>query len=206
MFNKMKKENLKSENNIEKTPEEKLKEESIKKRKRYIIMGVMWGIVVILGFVNNRMEARAKVPEIVFTRTDEAPKEVNDKIYIYYPENNSIKDTEILIPKVKSKDELLKATITATVKKLEETGTVPLVELKDVSYYVTDKEIYLDLPEKIFDNVKNAKSELLIIYSFVNTLTNINGIESVRILINNADLEKVKYANLLKDYTYRKDI
>lgn len=191
---------------IEKTQEEKLREQSIKKKKTYIRNAVMWIMVIALGFVHYRTEERAKNPDIVFTRADEKPKDLKDKIYIFYPHNQAVENMEIEIPKVKTKDELLTATITEVIKKMESENIIPEIDLKDVTYYVADKKIYLDIPERTFENIKDAKTELLVIYSFVNTLTNINGIESVRFLINNADLEKVKYANLMRDYTYRKNI
>ncbi len=191
---------------IEKTQEEKLREQSIKKKKTYIRNAVMWIMVIVLGFVHYRMEERAKNPDVVFTRADEKPKGLKDKIYIFYPHNQAVENMEIEIPKVKTKDELLTATITEVIKKMESENIIPEIDLKDVTYYVVDKKIYLDIPERTFENIKDAKTELLVIYSFVNTLTNINGIESVRFLINNADLEKVKYANLMRDYTYRKNI
>lgn len=207
MFKNLKEKNIKNnEKVIEKSSEEKTVKNKITKEKMYMIMGAMWIAAVILGFINHRIEERAKSPEIVFTRTDGTVKEKNDKIYVFYPKDNSITNEEIIVSKVKSKDEFLKATIFGILNKLQEGNFIPEIDKKDINYYILDKKIYLDLPEKIFDKVTNAKSELLIIYSFVNSLTNAGGIDSVRILINNADLEKVKYANLLKDYTYKKDI
>lgn len=191
---------------IEKTLEQIQREESIKKKKRYSRMAVMWVLVIVLGVMYYRTEMRAKTVATVFTRTDEAPKDLKDKIYIFYPHNSNVENMEVIIPKIETRDELLVATITELIKKMESDNIVPMIDLKDVSYYMVDKKIYIDLPEKIFENVKDARTELLIIYSFVNTLTSINGIESVRFLINNADLEKVKYANLMRDFTYRKTI
>lgn len=204
MLNKIKKNQEIQENTNEKLSEEQ--KAKLKKKKIVIRTAVMWGLVIILGFLYHRAEMREKNPEIVFTRTDEAPKDLKDKIYIFYPENRKINNAEIEIPKVRTKNELLTATIQEIVKKLENTGNIPDIQMKDVNYYIADKKIYIDLPEKIFENVKDAKTELLIIYSFVNTFTNINGIESVRFLINGADLEKVKYANLMKDFSYKKSI
>lgn len=204
MLNKIKKNQEIQENTNEKLSEEQ--KAKLKKKKIVIRTAVMWGLVIILGFLYHRAEMREKNPEIVFTRTDEVPKDLKDKIYIFYPENGKINNAEIEIPKVRTKNELLTATIQEIVKKLENTGNIPDIQMKDVNYYITDKKIYIDLPEKIFENVKDAKTELLIIYSFVNTFTNISGIESVRFLINGADLEKVKYANLMKDFSYKKSI
>lgn len=191
---------------IEKTPEEIQREKFVKKRKTYRRTAVMWILVIILGIVYYKVDSRSKTTEIVFTRTEETPKDLNDKIYIFYPQNSNIENMEIVIPKVNDQDELLTATITEVIKKMQSDNIVPEIDLKDVSYYLTDNKIYIDLPERIFENVRDARTELLIIYSFVNTLTSINGIESVRFLINNADLEKVKYANLMRDFTYRKTI
>lgn len=204
MLNKIKKNQETQENINEKLSEEQ--KAKLKKKKTVIRTAVMWGLVIILGFLYHRADMRAKTPEIVFTRTDEVPRDLKDKIYIFYPENGKITNAEIEIPKVRTKNELLTATIREVVKKLESTGNIPAVQMKDVNYYITDKKIYIDLPEKIFENVKDARTELLIIYSFVNTFTNINGIENVRFLINSADFEKVKYANLMRDFSYKKSI
>lgn len=203
----MKEKNKKSmEEIIEKSPEEILKEKTFKRRKMYVRIISMWLLALVLGVTYYNMKVKSKEPKTVFLRTDEAPKELKDKIYIFYPKDNVLENAEITIPKVQSENELLMATITEIVKKLETDNFIPEINLKDVNYYILDNKIYLDLPEKIFDNISNAKSELLIIYSFVNSLTNIGGIERVKILINNADMDRVKYANLARDYTYQKDI
>lgn len=192
------------EDNLENLSENK--EKNSKSTKRYLKLIILWGIVIVLGITNYSVEKRTKTIKTVFTRSDETPKEVNDKIYIFYPQDNKIINMEVIIPKLNSKDELINKTIIEITKKLEENNFIPFIESREISYYISSDKIYLDLPEKIFNNVTNAKTELLIIYSFVNSLTNIDGIENVRILINNADLEKVKYANLLKDYKYTKNI
>ena len=75
MFKNLKEKNIKnSEKVIEKSSEKKTEKRKITKKKMYMIMGAMWIAAVILGFVNHRIEARAKSPEIVFTRTDEQKK------------------------------------------------------------------------------------------------------------------------------------
>lgn len=192
------------EDNLENSTENKGK--NSKSLNKYLKLIILWGVVIVLGITNYSVEKRTKTIKTVFTRSDEVPKETNDKIYIFYPQDEKITNMELIIPKLNSKDELINKTIIEITKKLEENNLIPLIESREISYYISNDKIYLDLPEKIFNNVTNAKAELLIIYSFVNSLTNIDGIENVRILINNADLEKVKYANLLKDYKYTKNI
>ena len=206
MFDKkIKEKNQEVKENIQET--KNLNQDKPKNHKKtYKVMVIMWILAIILGIGYYRVNEKSKTVETVFTRNDEAPKDLKDKIYIYYPHNNSLENMELVVPKVKTKDELLTVSINEVVKKLESDNIIPKVDLKDINYYMTDKKIYLDLPEKIFANVKDAKGELLVLYSFVNTLTNIGGIEQVRFLINNADLEKVKYANLLRDYSYKKSI
>lgn len=192
------------EDNLENSTENKGK--NSKSLNKYLKLIILWGVVIVLGITNYSVEKRTKTIKTVFTRSDEVPKETNDKIYIFYPQDEKITNMELIIPKLNSKDELINKTIIEITKKLEEGNFIPLIESREISYYISNDKIYLDLPEKIFNNVTDAKGELLIIYSFVNSLTNIDGIENVRILINNADLEKVKYANLLKDYKYTKNI
>lgn len=191
------KENLKEEVSEKKT---------VKKNKKFLIMGIMWALVIVLGVLYYNINKNSSHPKVVFQRTDEVQKELKDKIYIYYPLNNYLENMEVVVPRIESEHNLVKLTVGEVIKKLKSDNIIPVVEPKDVNFYVSDEKIYLDLPEKIFDKVTDAKSELLVIYSFVNSLTNINGIEKVRILINGVDIEKVKYANLMKDYTYTKTI
>lgn len=103
---------------------------------------------------------------------------------------------------------LMRRTLDETIRRLKELDKIPNINEKvEVFCYLIDNVVYLDLPEKLFDKVKSPKDELLLIYSFVNTMTNVDtNIKTVKILINGMDTDKVKYANLKRDFKFRKDI
>ena len=193
-------------NNIKNTDEKKQNDKTKIKKSSYIIAIFMWIIVLILGFTHFKMNQNMKNPEPVFIRTNQTAKNETDNIYIYYPKENSLNNTEIKVPKIENRYDLLNNTILETVNKLEENKFIPTINKEKISFYIVGTQIYLDLPKTIFENIKNGKTELLIIYSFVNSLTNIEGIESVRFLIDHNENDKVKFANLSKNYKYNKNI
>jgi len=73
------------------------------------------------------------------------------------------------------------------------------------SYLVGDK-LYLNLSSNITDNIKTKEQELLIIYSLVNTYTSLEGINRVKILIDDVEVKKLKWYNLRNFYTQNLDI
>lgn len=181
-----------------------IKKEKVKEnnKKKYYINGLIWGLVLILGFSYYRIERNKKIPKTVFIRNIKNEEVLKDKVYIYYPEDNTLANMEVEVPKIESPSELLNKTVLEVTKKLEELKYIPEINMDEVSCYIFRDKVYLDVPKEMFMNIKNAKEELFVIYSFVNSLTNIDGVESVRIVVNHNDTGKVKYANLLKDYTY----
>ncbi|OQY42607.1 MAG: hypothetical protein B6227_01725 [Fusobacteriia bacterium 4572_74] len=73
------------------------------------------------------------------------------------------------------------------------------------SYLVGDK-LYLNLSSNITKSIRTKEQELLIIYSLVNTYTNLEGINRVKILINGIEAKKLKWYNLRTFYTQNLDI
>lgn len=193
-------------NNTKNIDEKKQNNKAKIKKSSYIIAIFMWIIVLILGFAHFKMNQNMKNPKPVFIRTNQTTKNETDNIYIYYPEENSLNNVEIKVPKIENRYDLLNNTILETVNKLEENKFIPIIDKEKISFYIVGNQIYLDLPKTTFENVRNGKTELLIIYSFVNSLTNIEGIESVRFLIDHNENDKVKFANLSKNYKYSKNI
>lgn len=146
-------------------------------------------------------------PKIIFTRENYVKKIIQQKLYIYYPKDDKLADEEIIFDSSYSSNKIIKSTIEFIILKLENMEKIPKIDTnKEIGYFVLEDKVFLNVPEKIFDKIKSPREELLLIYSFVNSLTNIEGVENIRFLINNVDVEKVKYSNLLKDYNYKKDI
>ncbi len=170
------------------------------------IMSILWIITIFSGYLY--FNSKDNTPKVVFERENLKQKIEKEKLYIYYPENDKIINKEIEVDKNTSKSLKIKRTLDETLNQLKILERIPNINEKiEVFYYIVDNIIYLDFPEKLFDKVKSPKDELLIIYSIVNTMTNIDiNIDTVKILINGTDMDKVKYANLKRDFKFRKEI
>ncbi len=73
------------------------------------------------------------------------------------------------------------------------------------SYLVGDK-LYLNLSSNITQTIKTKEQELLIIYSLVNTYTAIDGINRVKIIIDDAEEKKLRWYSLRTFYTKNLDM
>lgn len=146
-------------------------------------------------------------PKVIFNRENYIKKVTQQKLYIYYPKDDKLIDEEVIFDSSYNSNKIIKSTIESIILKLENMEIIPKIDInKEIGYFILEGKVFLNIPEKIFDKIKSPREELLLIYSFVNSLNNIEGVENIRFLINNVDVEKVKYSNLLKDYNYKKDI
>ena len=171
------------------------------------IMVGLWCVTIISGILYFNSSSN-DAPKVVFERKSTIKESEKEKIYIFFPEGEKLVSSELEVNKMENKNILMRRTLDETIKKLKELDKIPNINEKvEVFCYLIDNVVYLDLPEKLFDKVKSPKDELLLIYSFVNTMTNVDtNIKTVKILINGMDTDKVKYANLKRDFKFRKDI
>lgn len=171
------------------------------------IMVGLWCITIISGILYFNSSSN-DAPKVVFERKSTIKESEKEKIYIFFPEGEKLVSSELEVNKIENKNMLMRRTLDETIRRLKELDKIPNINEKvEVFCYLIDNVVYLDLPEKLFDKVKSPKDELLLIYSFVNTMTNVDtNIKTVKILINGMDTDKVKYANLKRDFKFRKDI
>lgn len=171
------------------------------------IMVGLWCITIISGILYFNSSSN-DAPKVVFERKSTIKESEKEKIYIFFPDGEKLVSSELEVNKIESKNMLMRRTLDETIRRLKELDKIPNINEKvEVFCYLIDNVVYLDLPEKLFDKVKSPKDELLLIYSFVNTMTNVDtNIKTVKILINGMDTDKVKYANLKRDFKFRKDI
>jgi hypothetical protein len=73
------------------------------------------------------------------------------------------------------------------------------------SYLVGDK-LYLNLSSNIIPSIQTKEQELLIIYSLVNSYTGLKKINRVKILIDDVEVDKLKWYSLKTFYTKNLDI
>lgn len=171
------------------------------------IMVGLWCVTIISGILYFNSSSN-DAPKVVFERKSTIKESEKEKIYIFFPEGEKLVSSELEVNKIENKNILMRRTLDETIRRLKELDKIPNINEKvEVFCYLIDNVVYLDLPEKLFDKVKSPKDELLLIYSFVNTMTNVDtNIKTVKILINGMDTDKVKYANLKRDFKFRKDI
>ena len=171
------------------------------------IMVGLWCITIISGILYFNSSSN-DAPKVVFERKSTIKESEKQKIYIFFPDGEKLVSSELEVNKIENKNMLMRRTLDETIRRLKELDKIPNINEKvEVFCYLIDNVVYLDLPEKLFDKVKSPKDELLLIYSFVNTMTNVDtNIKTVKILINGMDTDKVKYANLKRDFKFRKDI
>lgn len=171
------------------------------------IMVGLWCVTIISGILYFNSSSN-DAPKVVFERKSTIKESEKQKIYIFFPDGEKLVSSELEVNKIESKNMLMRRTLDETIRRLKELDKIPNINEKvEVFCYLIDNVVYLDLPEKLFDKVKSPKDELLLIYSFVNTMTNVDtNIKTVKILINGMDTDKVKYANLKRDFKFRKDI
>lgn len=171
------------------------------------IMVGLWCVTIISGILYFNSSSN-DAPKVVFERKSTIKESEKEKIYIFFPEGEKLVSSELEVNKIENKNMLMRRTLDETIRRLKELDKIPNINEKvEVFCYLIDNVVYLDLPEKLFDKVKSPKDELLLIYSFVNTMTNVDtNIKTVKILINGMDTDKVKYANLKRDFKFRKDI
>ncbi len=167
----------------------------------------LWCVTIISGILYFNSSSN-DAPKVVFERKSTIKESEKEKIYIFFPDGEKLVSSELEVNKIESKNMLMRRTLDETIRRLKELDKIPNINEKvEVFCYLIDNVVYLDLPEKLFDKVKSPKDELLLIYSFVNTMTNVDtNIKTVKILINGMDTDKVKYANLKRDFKFRKDI
>jgi len=73
------------------------------------------------------------------------------------------------------------------------------------SYLVGDK-LYLNLSSNIIQSIQTKEQELLIIYSLVNTYTSLDNINRVKILIDDVEVDRLRWYSLKNFYTKNLDI
>ncbi len=72
--------------------------------------------------------------------------------------------------------------------------------------FIVGNKLYLNISSHILNKAYTKRQEILLLYSIVNTYTSIEGINFVKILVNNQEIEKVKWYNLKNFYSKNTDI
>ena len=168
----------------------------MKNKKILIILILIIIILAVLGFfILKKVEENKEIEEI----TEYVPEEEisieglrQTIVSLYFNQ----KDTNTLVPEARNIDvkELLKDPYKTLVNLLIEGPKSEKLEkvipdgTKINKIEIKEKIVYLDLSKEFIENHKGgAEAESRTVYSIVNTLTQLNEVEAVKILINNKE-------------------
>ena len=189
----------------------------MKDKKSLIILGGSITFLLISSiFFYKYVTMRDQIPIKKITNHKNTQAVANIKIVKIYTPNDSLDSL------VSSDIEIVKEDFSSEVKSIfnaihehsnyqikDENGNYYPFMDSDItllnSYLVGDK-LYLNLSSDIAENIQNKEQELLIIYSLVNTYTSLEGINRVKILIDDIEVKKLKWYNLRTFYTKNLDI
>ncbi|MGL6115393.1 MAG: GerMN domain-containing protein [Cetobacterium sp.] len=180
-------------------------------KKWLALLGVLIVLAIGSGILYGKVDKETKVInkiEVLPNRKDEIKDNIGAAVYIYTPNEKKFKLEKITFD---IKDTTTKEIILGEVTK----GIIDQLKLKKIlpgdgiytsTAYLDDRDLYLDLSSNIFENAKNPKEEMLILYSFINTFCNIEGIDRVKFLIDGKTASKVNFINITGFYKANMDI
>lgn len=171
-------------------------------KKLKIILSILILLTLITGVYSYKVtQISNTITPITYTEKEKIQHE--DYIsFIYFPDFNSttLAKEEIQISgKLETKEEVYYSVINDLISKLK---SLNILEDKNFSFeiYNKNKDLYLDLDSKILLSAKEAQQEVLIIYSFVNSLLELGGNDRVILLVDGEKVDKVNFVNISNFY------
>lgn len=169
-------------------------------------------ILIILAFLTGRYAKElTEQSRIVTTITIPNINQLQDTEYttsLFFPnfkqERLNKEDIHIMVNS-SSKELILKSIVKELLIKLENLG---ILKKGNYTYevYIRNRTLYLDLDSKVLEVAKNPQEELLLIYSFVNSLLSPGGADNLVLLINGNSKDKVNFININKSYNLNNNI
>lgn len=162
-------------------------------------------LIILIGVTYIFNEKLTSESQVIHELT--IPKIENKKIIkyttpLFIPNSNFSKFTTVditLSENLKSTESILKEIMNNLIINLENKKIIPK-KLYEYEIYLDNRILYLDLDSKILTNLKSTREELMIIYSFINSLLAPGGSDEVVILIDGKSLKNLNFITLAKSY------
>ncbi|WP_297405148.1 GerMN domain-containing protein [uncultured Cetobacterium sp.] len=177
-------------------------------KKVKIFLAFLIIVTVGTGFYSHKLNVISTEVTPITAPKVENLKEKQLTTTIYFPnlKENKLNTEEIIIPNnLITKEGILTNIINQLIKKLKSDNTIKEGIYK-FEIYSKNKNLYLDLDSKILLSANNPQEELLIIYSFVNSLLSPGGADKVILLIDGDPTKKVNFINISNYYRKNSDI
>lgn len=171
-------------------------------QKFKIFLVVLIAITISAGLYSNRLNKKSETATTISTPLLETIEKTEITTTIFFPnlkQGKLVKEDIFLDSNTLNKEDILKDIISQLLKKLEDNNILKKENYK-YEVYIKNRTLYLDLDSKILSSAKTPQEELLLIYSFVNSLLTPGGADNVVLLINGSPTEKVNFINISKSY------
>lgn len=175
----------------------------MRKKLRFNLYALI--LIILIGVTykyNNYLNAESQVIHEIVLPEVEATKVVKYTTPIFFPNKTFTKfdmGEVTLTENLKTTEAILKEILSNLVIKLKAKKIISKKSYKN-EIYLDNRTLYLDLDSRIFENSKTTREEMMILYSFVNSLLAPGGSDEVIILINGKSVKTLKYITLAKTY------
>ncbi len=168
---------------------------------------ILIALAITTGVYSNKVNKTSETVTNISTPTLETIQKTEITTPIFFPnlkQGKLSKEDIILNSNLSNKEDILKDIISQLLKKLEKN----ILKKENFKYevYIKNRTLYLDLDSKILSSAKTPQEELLLIYSFVNSLLTPGGADHIVLLINGSTTEKVNFINISKSYKLNSNI
>lgn len=176
--------------------------------KSKIFLIILIVIAASTGLYSNKLNKKSETITPITTPTLEAIKATEITTPIFFPNLKQGKlnsEDIVLSSNLTNKQDILKDIISQLIQKLEDKNILKKENFK-YEVYLKNRTLYLDLDSKILSSAKTPQEELLLIYSFVNSLLTPGGADNVVLLINGVPTDKINFINISKSYKLNSNI
>lgn len=161
-------------------------------KKLMVIVGIIWGIVLVSGVTFFQMKNSSKKINIVeMTNREKIVTEEGkvEKINFYVVSNNGDKllrkEKEIPLY-IKPKDKIRKI-VQASMENLWESKILKTSQIEIGNIFIKGDMLYIDVDANMLELKVENRKNLLAIYSIVNSVTEIGNIRKIKFLIDSKE-------------------
>ncbi|MGL5988552.1 GerMN domain-containing protein [Cetobacterium sp.] len=176
--------------------------------KLKLFLVALISVATITGIYSKQLDKNSKTITQISVPKIQEIKKLEFSTPIFFPDLKAGKlNTEniVLTSNLKEKEEILKEIINNLLIKLENTKIIKKENYK-YELFIKNRILYLDLDSKILLSATTPQEELLLIYSFVNSLLTPGGSDTVVLLVNGIPTNKVNFIDINKSYKLNSNI
>lgn len=163
-------------------------------KKLIIVVGIIWGIVLVSGVTFFQMKSSSKKINIIEMANKEQVATKEEKVekinfYVVSENGNKLLRKEKEIPfYIKAKDKIRKIA-QISIENLWESKILKTSQIEIGNIFIKGDTLYIDVDANMLELKAENRKNLLAIYSIVNSITEIGNIRKVKFLIDGKEEE-----------------